>query len=227
MKLFTITNEENHEIVTYDNIYLRKAEYSRKECRAFIEEAKKYYFSYNVESESTDFNDRYSSSSIRYYQINLSNIVIKEDKFYGVIASGLGRFDNAYVICTFDKLSVNIYDGSCYSYVDKTYTLHKYDLPQEALDFVYKYKIVMDNKVYKFKNNEEILDSSQIISYYLCAGDVIMENGLPIGVKCEGHEYLLNNPESLVNKKMEEKDYDCRYHYYYTYSLVEWSALDE
>ena len=227
MKLFTITNEENHEIVTFDDIYLRKAEYSKKECKAFIEEAKKYYFTYLVESEDTDFNDRYSSSTKYYYQINLSNIVIKEDKFYGVVVSGLGRFNREYIICTFDEKEINIYDGSCYSYVDKTYTLCEYNLPQEALDFVFKYKIVMHQRVCKFINNEDIFDSESETSYYITAYDVIMENGIAVGLKYQGHEYLLNNPESLIYNVTEEKSYDCKYHYYYTYSLVEWSALDE
>ena len=227
MKLFTITSEENHEIVTFDDIYLRKAEYSKKECRAFIEEAKKYYFTYLVESEDTDFNDRYSSSSKYYYQINLSNIVIKEDKFYGVVVCGLDRFNSEYVICTFDQMEHEFHDGSCYSYVDKTYTMHKYDLPSESLDFVYKYKIIMDQRVCKFINNEDIFDSESQHTYYLTAYDVIMENGCAVGLRFNNHEFLLNKPESLVYEVVENKNYACAYHYYQTYKLVKWSALDE
>ena len=46
MILFTITNENDYEILTDNKYYLKKCEYSVQEYEEIINEAKKYYFSY-------------------------------------------------------------------------------------------------------------------------------------------------------------------------------------
>ena len=224
MELFTVTIEGNFEIETNNSIKLKKVSYSKKQCEEFLEEAKKYYYTRLIESESTDFNDKYSSSVKYYEQVNLSNIVIKENKFYGVVAVGLGKYDKKFVICTLDNRVYNDYDGSVYSYVDKTYTLIEYTLPYEALDFVHKYYIELDVEVYKQTDEGEKFDSKNKLKYYLTAFDVILVDGKAVGLKHKEKEYRIDQPESMVQKSMEVKTYGCKYNYYYTYIMKEWSC---
>ena len=58
-----------------------------------------YYYSRRIVSDETDLNDRYHDDVTYYEQINALNMIVKDDKFYGVIVSGLGRYDDYFVIC--------------------------------------------------------------------------------------------------------------------------------
>ena len=222
MELYTVTTEEKYEVLANKVIPLKKASYSKKQCEEFLEEAKKYYYTRVIESESTDFNDKYSSYAKYYEQVNLSNIVIKENKFYGVIVVGLGDYEKKFIVCSLDEREYNDYDGSVYSYVDKTYSLFQYTLPYEALDFVHKYYIELDVEVYKQTQNGEKFESKNTLKYYLTAFDVIMVDGKAVGLKFKEHEYRLDDLESMVYKYMEVKTYGSKFNYYYTYKMKEW-----
>ena len=222
MELYTVINEEKYDVLANGTIKLKKASYSRRQCVEFLEEAKKYYYTRCIESESTDFNDRYSDSVTYYEQVNLDNIVIKENKFYGVIVVGLGEYDKKYIICTLDDNKYKDFDGSVYSYVDKTYTLKEYNLPEEALDFVFKYYIELDVEVYRQISEGEEFESKNTLKYYLTAFNVIMVDGKAVGVKYKEHEYRLDDLESMVYKYMEVKTYGHKFNYYYTYKMKEW-----
>ena len=197
MKLFTIATKKEYEIETYHHEYIKKVEYSEADCKRFLEEAKKYYCKYIWESESTDFNDRYSDSSVSYYQINYENMIIKDNEFYGAVVCGLARHNSRYIICTLEKLNARYYDGSDYSYVEQNYQLQKYELPTSAIDFVQEYYI---DKVIKYYTERERGDKLKDEYHYeitLTAFDVVMVDGVAVGLKYDGHEYRLDNPESL------------------------------
>ena len=227
MKLFTVASYDDYEIEVNNSLCLKKVDYSYEEYLSFIEEAKKYYYTIVIESESTDFNDRYSSSTTYYEQINRFNIVIKDNKFYGAVVWGLGKIHSEYVVCTLDRMNYNYYDGSCYSYIERTIDLRKYDLSVEALDFVQKYYILTNVKAFKVKKEGEKLDTDSNYKYYLTAHDVILEDGKAVGLKHEGREYRLDMPGGSEHKWVEVKQYGCTYNYYYTSTIVEWGNENE
>lgn len=221
MELFTIANENDYEIKSYNKVYLKKISYSEEECIKILNEAKNYFFTRKIESESTDFNDRYSSSTTYYEQINYSNLVVKDNKFNGVVANGLGRYDDFYMVCTLEKIEASWYDGSVYSYIEKTYKLRKYDFPEEALEFIHKYHIHLNLIAKKVVDDEEILDFENNVDYYLTAFDVILVDGVAVGLKYNDHEFRLDVPGSIENKYVEVKYYASKFNYYYTYTLEE------
>ena len=107
MEIYTIATSDDYDVKANNNIYLKKVSYTFEESNRLLEVAKKYYYTYLVESESTDFNDRYSSSNTYYEQINKSNMIVKDNEFYGVIVYGLEKHQKE-----FDEKFGNIYGNS-------------------------------------------------------------------------------------------------------------------
>ena len=227
MEIYTIATSDDYDVEANNNIYLKKVSYTFEESNRLLEVAKKYYYIYLVESESTDFNDRYSSSNTYYEQINKSNMIVKDNEFYGVIVYGLEKHQKEFYVCTLDNVEYNNFDGSCYSYVDKTYTLREYNLPQEALDFVHKYHISLNIISYKITDSGEEFDFESNHEYYLTAFDVIMENGKAVGLKHRNHEHRIDVEGRNIVKWQEVKQYGYNFNYYYTSKIVEWSNENE
>ena len=227
MELYTVVSGADYELQSNKGICLKKVNYSLDEYETILETAKRYYYKYVVESESTDFNDKYSSYNSYYIQINHSNLIVKDNKFYGVIVYGLEEYQRECYVCTLDEPSYNDYDGSCYSYVEKTYTLYEYELPEVALDFVHKYFISLNIKSYKVTKDGEEFDLESNHHYRLTAHDVILENGQAVGLKFRGLEYRLDIDGGNIHNWQEEKVYGYTFNYYYTAKLEEWSNDNE
>ena len=218
MKLFTIASIDDYEIETENNIYLKKVRYLKEDCLRFLLEAKKYYYTSEMESESTDFNDRYSSSYFRYEYINFENIVIKDNKFYGVMVMGADRVSSLKIVCTLDKMKVNYYDGSSYSYINRNFEIIENKDSEEAIEFSYKYYINKNVKIYKILEGNEELESNTDYVNHLISSYVIIDSGKPVGFKYEDREYRLND-DSKVYTYSEIKQYGIKYNYVYTISI--------
>ena len=108
MKLYTVV--ENSDFKTIDNVHLSQCEYSLEQYKSFVEEAKKHYLYTRVISDETDMNDNYHSDYSYYTQINESNIVIKDNKFFGVIAYGLTRSSSFKAIVSLEKKEISKYE---------------------------------------------------------------------------------------------------------------------
>ena len=101
------------------------------------------------------------------------------------------------------------YDGGAYSSTSKDYFLQKYDLPECALDFAQVYHIAQVTKEYK-KGNEGRADSLKETynhTHLLMAGDVLIEDGIVIGVKHNNRTYLLADPTTLSQTFTEQDEY--------------------
>ena len=220
MELFTVVEKNENANKVLGGYYIEKKKYSNKEVSKFIEVAKHYYVKVHTETESTDFNDRYSDSWDNYIGCNTLNLVIKEDEVYGFIASGLRKHDEDFVVLTFDKPKLTLIDGSVYSSVDKTYTLHKYNLPIEALDLVQKVTVTRRFKCYKLVDGVEKFDSEGATIFYLNAFDAVIEDDKVLGVKCCDKIFLTDDLSTHNQEYVEEHTLGViKYRYYYNIVL--------
>ena len=99
-----IANENDYDILTQNGYYIKKIDYTIKEYEDIINEAKKYYYSYRVISNETDMSDRYHSDNTYYYSVNMTNVLVKDKKFYGVILHGLEAIHSYYLIATIKNI---------------------------------------------------------------------------------------------------------------------------
>ena len=207
MKLYTIATQQDCEIVTYHKQYLKLAEYTQAHCQRLMDQAKYYYVKLHGESESTDFNDNYSDSWTNYYPITLQNILVANGNFVGAVVQGTGKYERSYVICTIDAPKAHWYDGSDYSSTSKDYFLLKYDLPECALDIAKDYVISQTSLQYIKGNGSkpDKLTDTYNYTHLLMAFDVLVENGVAIGVKKFDHTFLLAD-QSTWSKQVTKQD---------------------
>ena len=207
MKLHTLATQQNYEIVTYHKQYLKLVEYTQADCQRLMDQAKYYYIKLHAESESTDFNDNYSDSWTNYYPITLQNILVANGNFVGAVVQGTGKYERSYVICTIDAPKAHWYDGSDYSSTSKDYFLLKYDLPECALDIAKDYVITQTSLQYTKGNGSkpDKLTDTYNYTHLLMAFDVLVENGVAIGVKKFDHTFLLAD-QSTWSKQVTKQD---------------------
>lgn len=221
MVLYTVVTGDNYEAIANNNIRLRKIKYSKKQYQSILLEAMNYYYSRRIVSDETDLNDRYHDDVTYFEQINALNLVVKDDKFYGAIVSGLERFDGHFIVCTLDNMIIEDSEINGYNSIDRTYKILKYDLPLAAKEFVHKYYIILKSSSYKVIDGKEVLHSECELNKYLLANSVILEDGVAVGALYEEHEFILNKPETMEFTKMTVDRYGITYHNYTTYKLIE------
>ena len=220
MLLFTIANENDYDILTKNLYYLKKVDYTKEEYETIINEAKKYYFSYNIVIDDTDMSDKYHSDDTTYYSINITNMLVKDKKFYGVILHGLQAIHSYYLVATIEDAIIDDSEVNGYNSIDRTYKLLPYDIEGEALDFAVKYYVTCHKKTVKVKDGNEELFSDSIWDFFPLADDVIVKDGKAIGVKIRGHEYILDDKPSLYFSTFIEEYCGYIYREYADYKLV-------
>ena len=222
MELYTVVEPNDNAVKAIGGIYIEKKEYSNKELKKYLEIAKHYYIHIYTETESTDFNDRYSDSWSKDIPCNYLNLVIKEDQLYGFIAYGLERL-REIVILTFEKDSLRLFDGSDYSSIDREFTLKKYAFDEAVLDIPMKYKVTRTQTSYKVKNDELVEPPLEgRATYNLTCFDVVVSDGMPVGIKVGEVSFDLNNPETFVQEVISDDILGVqKYHNIYKYELVE------
>lgn len=216
MQLYTVVENNDNATKTVDGIYVEKKNYSNKELVEFIEIAKYYYIHIHTETESTDFNDNYSDSWDNYINCNYLNLVIKDDKLYGFIASGLSTYNGDFVVLTFDKPELKLIDGSVYSSIDKTFKLKKYDLPEEALDLIQNVRITRSYKCFRVIKEEEKFDSEGTDSYFINGFDCVVEDGKVLCIKCCDRTFVLDDFTTYEQNYVVDSVVGVvKYRYYY------------
>ncbi len=222
MKLHTLATKQNHEIVTYHKQYLKLVEYTQADCQRLMDQAKHYYIKMHAESESTDFNDRYSDSWTRLFPITLQNILVANGNFVGAVVQGTGKYQRNYVICTLNTPKAHWYDGSDYSSTSKDYFLLKYDLPECALDFAQAYHIAQVTQEYKkgANGNPDTLQKTYNYTHLLMAFDVIVQNQVAVGAKYGDHTYLLADPATISQTFTKQDEYVSTKYFVNTLTLT-------
>jgi hypothetical protein len=218
--LYTVVTGDDYDIKTNNNTCLRKIKYSLKQYKSILLEAMNYY-SKRIVSDEIDLNDRYHDDVTYYNQINALNLVVKDDKFYGVVVSGLGRSDDYFIISTLDNMIVEDSKINGYNSIDCTYKILESNLPLVAKEFDYKYHITWHSESYKVIDGKEVLVLEYKNDCFLLADCVLLEDGVAVGVVFKEHEFRINNPETMQYKKMTTDFYGITYHNYTTYKLIE------
>ena len=220
MELFTVVNDSSDTIKCNSNIFIKKMEYSSVLLEQFIDVIKHYYVKMVGESEDTDFNDRYSSSWTNIFPCNLENVVIKDDKVFGFIVSGLNQVNEKLIVLTFDNDHYNYYDGSCYSYIEKDYYLKKYDFDSIYLDIAVSHKVKKSYKIYKIIDGKEVLDTEGEQTFDLTAFDIKEENGNILIVKND-ILFKYKDENSYIQENVKEYVLGVvSYREYFIYSLI-------
>lgn len=226
MLLFTLTDENDYDILTQNGYYIKKIDYTIKEYEDIINEAKKYYYSYRVISNETDMSDRYHSDNTYYYSVNMTNVLVKDKKFYGVILHGLEAIHSYYLIATINDTIIGDSEINGYNSIDRTYKLLPYDIEGEALDFAVKYYVTCHKKTMKVKDGNEELFADSIWDFFPLADDVIVNNGKAIGVKIKDHDFILQDKKSLYYSTFKEEFCGYMYREYADYKLVKFIEKD-
>ena len=222
MKLHTVATFSDHQIETYHHQYLKLVDYTEQQCQELMQQAKHYYVKLYGESESTDFNDRYSDCWTRFYPITLQNVLVEDGKFAGVVVYGTEKYDDCHIVCTLQEPKAHWYDGSDYSSISRDYFLMKYDLPICALDFAQTYHVALESKEYKRRNGTKAdkLENTYNYVYPLMAWDVIVQDGIAVGAKHNDHTYLIGDASTLSYQIVENDKYVSSRYLVKTFTLA-------
>ena len=107
---------------------LNEIEVEEKYIQEIIETSKNYYVHASIDDSSTDFNDRYSSSHSFDIEIQQENIIVKNNKFFGVKVTARGDYgDKKTRALTIDNKIVDVFIGSVYANTSSSFTLRKYE----------------------------------------------------------------------------------------------------
>ena len=110
------------------NEFLDEIEIDEEAASEIIKEASKYFVHIAIFDESTDFNDNYSSSYFRNHKIDLKDIVVKDNKFYGARVTVTGDYsERKTVVVPLHQDNVLISFGSEYSSIDAFASIAKLD----------------------------------------------------------------------------------------------------
>ena len=121
MELYVFS--ENGELTSYNKINYKREEYEGEVLESIIKEANNYHIKEIYDYYYTDFNDRDEEYTTSYKDIDNTQIVVKDGKFYGVFV----KKSKYEVIITLDNPKVTCGDGSCYSYTYWTWEIIKKD----------------------------------------------------------------------------------------------------
>ena len=222
MLLFTIANENDYEIKTKNGYYLKKVDYTKEEYEAIINEAKKYYYSYRVESFETDMSDNYHSDNTYYYSITFQNVLVKDKKFYGAITNGLGKRNTYYLVATIDNNVIDDSEVNGYNSIDRTYKLLPYKLDECTFDLPLKYYVTVHVITTRIKDGKEELFSDNTYYEYPLAFDVIVKENKAVGIKARNLEFIIDDPSTHIQTKIKEDFAGYKYIQKEEYRLVKY-----
>ncbi|MBE6143066.1 MAG: hypothetical protein E7177_03665 [Erysipelotrichaceae bacterium] len=197
MKLYTIVEDKEVLITSCNNnLKVGLKEYSYKEYLSFIEEVKKYYLHEYHYWYTTDMSDRDEGSNVEKYTINHSNMVIRDNKVYGVLVKTGNNYPK-YYICTFEKGEYYIdlaggYNKNSFSWTIKEnpYVINDYLIIREYISY----------SLYE-KNNKKVLSIYRREVIGLFKEDAIFENDLLIGFKKDDQQFIISDPSTYQNIK--------------------------
>lgn len=211
MKIYTIVQNSNFK--TIDNVYLSQCEYSLEQYKSFVEEAKKYYLYTRVVSDETDMNDNYHSDHSYLTRIYQNNIVIKDNKFFGVVAHGLGRYSSFKAIVSLEKEEISKNEEEGYNSTSRMFKLCKYDYNDEILNYPYEHCIKVESFVREDSEGKEIVkkESERIIS--LDCSYLVIKNDKVVGVKLNDIDFTFDSKNFTYTLNGGRK-------YFYVYTLT-------
>ena len=97
MKLYTYCDEKNSEIKLSCSGGIKKEEYTYEEYLSYLEEAKKFYVHMLHYYYETDMSDYDEGRIYNDFSINYNNMIIKDNKLFGVLVNTNGMFPKLYI----------------------------------------------------------------------------------------------------------------------------------
>lgn len=203
MNLYTIC-DKNKSLIDLKSIHgIKFQDYSMDDYNKFIEVAKKHYVSRLYHWYETDLNDS-NSGDVRYdYPIIYTNMVIKDNKLFGVLVKATGSYsDSEYYILEFNKKHEHAYlDGGynvySYDWWIKDKDLDNLDTLNASSNYALLYEKISykDDKIYSYERN--------VIGFL--QEDCIIKDGSIIGLSYKNddlYEFIFSNKDSLIQKKV-------------------------
>ena len=204
MKLYTICSKEESLIDLKSTQGVKFQEYSMKDYEFFIEIAKKYYIQRYFSWYETDMSDSDSGSITDYYPINYNNMVVKDNKLYGVLVKTRGSLAEYYLL-DFEKKQMSAALGGGYNDLDYDWCIKDNSFTNlEAINVSSNYILLCEKIAY---NGSKLYSYEREVVGFL-PQDCIIKNGCIIGLSYKNDsllEFIFSNEESLT-KKTETKN---------------------
>lgn len=230
MKLYTYCNEKECDIKCYNSGAVKLIEYTYDDYNRFIKKVKSKYIKAYHSWYETDMSDSDSGSNCKSFPINHTNIIIKDNKIYGVLIKTFGMFPKYFIFpLEKEKYAVELsggYDSDYYEWKYENYDLESVNTYEASL----KYLLIIENISYQIKdNNKEIsLYLREVIGFV--QSDFIVKNNKVIGLKYDNHEFIFDNPDSLRIEKTDISsypDYSCEKYTLYKLVIIDELLLEQ
>ena len=206
MHFYTVCTKKEGALALPNNLFVEKQDYDAARTRALMSYVKHFYIRIDVESEDTDFNDRYSHSSTRLVPCNAENLIVKDGEPYGFIAYGLERFERPFIVLTEENPKAWDGEHSGYSSLDRDFYLKRYECKEAVMELAARYRLVTVTKDYKIKDGH-IMKKSETVSErvkYFTAFDVENEDGAYV-LKDERITYRVPDEENEIKETVEDR----------------------
>lgn len=219
MKLYTYCKKDEAEILCYnkeDGVKL--VEYSFEDYLKLIEEAKKYYITYYHYWYDTDMSDSDEGSSSDSYPINFSNMIIKDNKLYGVLVKNSNDFPD-YLILELKKENVKLELGGGYNTNSFTWSLKKHKVDEETSNYVLVHEIIQVSTNKNTRKKSLSIYKRKILGFL--DKNQVFENDKLVGFNYYGNEFRLDDSSNWIQKNIEEIEFsDTIAHSTHLYTLV-------
>ena len=200
MKLYTVCkgNQSVFKLNLADGV--KPEEYSEADYRRFMETVKKHYVSRRFYWYSTDMSDSDSGTIYDSYPINQTNMVIKDNKLFGVLVTTRAMFPDYYFL-DFKGAHAKAALGGGYSDLDYDWWIKEHDSENEAmLDVLAKYLLITERICYQ---NDKLSSYTRRVIGFM-PDDAIVEGGNIVGFRNEDgdeiYEFMLSDRDSLVKR---------------------------
>ena len=207
MKLYTICKLNECEIKTEDNYGIKLVEYSVSDYKRFIEKAMSHYVCYHRYWYDTDMSDSSSGTITRKFSINQSNMVIKDNELYGILANCNMNYPK-YYIYQFGKEKLKIELGGGYCDDSHEWVYKENDLSNlETLYASLSYVLIKEKICFSNKNEETKMYLYERTIIGLLQKDCLIENGKVVGFTYDNNNFILASLDSFVQKTHERREY--------------------
>ena len=221
MKLYTLGSEKNSLIQCENNYFLHQEEFSIADYKKFMNQGKTYYVNLYHCWYETDMNDSSSDTSTANFTINHNNMIIKDNKLFGVLLK-TGNLFPKYYVYKFGEKTFNLELAGGYNENSFKWTFKENDLQHlEVLNTSLDYLLIKENYSFDIKNNANklVLYTLEIISFL--QKDCILENDKVVGFMYEKNKYLINDSSTHCLKTVTtDESYGNLYKKTEKYTLI-------
>lgn len=199
MKLYTLCELEDALIKTsgLDSYGIKLEEYSYDDYLNFIKEAGEYYIDEYHYWYETDMSDRDEGSTRSKFTINYSNMIIKDNKLFGVLIKTNNYFPKYYIYkFKEEKYGIDLSGG----YNENSFTWTYKNNEKFTREYILV-KEVISTKKGSIKKEDVSSYHREIIGLF--ENNYIVKDNKILGFKLDNHEYLLSVPSSLVSIKID------------------------